>query len=126
MTFQIGDLCVKQINCFYNYTLGLDIIEVDLLKTAKKLLNLGLVSISADTDTIFDDFSFEYISKAYFDESKGCFWQVEGEANGYHKKEIDISGQAITLTVTVIAPIVLGKFGLGNLEIADIYSEPIY
>lgn len=35
-------LQVKQVNCFYNYTLGLDYTEVDLLRTAATLLKSGL------------------------------------------------------------------------------------
>ncbi|SEI12444.1 hypothetical protein SAMN05660691_03958 [Rheinheimera pacifica] len=42
MTVQPSNLQVQQVNCFYNYTVGLDVIQVDLLKTAAKLLKSGI------------------------------------------------------------------------------------
>lgn len=39
----ISPVKVQQANCFYNYTLGLNVTELDLLKTAKKLLESGIV-----------------------------------------------------------------------------------
>jgi len=41
MSAKSKDLRVQQANCFYNYTIGLDITQVDLLETAKKLLKSG-------------------------------------------------------------------------------------
>ncbi|RCX01068.1 hypothetical protein [Marinomonas foliarum] len=35
-------LKIQQANCFYNYTIGLDVTKVDLLKTASRLLKSGL------------------------------------------------------------------------------------
>ncbi|MGP7735792.1 hypothetical protein [Oceanimonas smirnovii] len=43
MTAESKGLRVQQVNCFYNYALGLDVTQVDLLKTAKALLNSGTV-----------------------------------------------------------------------------------
>lgn len=43
MTAESKDLRVQQVNCFYNYAIGLDITQVDLLKTAKALLKSGTV-----------------------------------------------------------------------------------
>lgn len=43
MTAELKDLRVQQVNCFYNYAIGLDVIQVDLLKTAKALLKSGTV-----------------------------------------------------------------------------------
>lgn len=43
MTSNSSDLQVQQVNCFYNYTIGLDVTKVDLLKTAIKLLKSGIV-----------------------------------------------------------------------------------
>lgn len=43
MTSRSHDLQVQQVNCFYNYTVGLDVTEVDLLKTATRLLKSGIV-----------------------------------------------------------------------------------
>jgi hypothetical protein len=42
MTVQKSNLQVKQANSFYNYTFGLDVTHVDLLKTANKLLKSGV------------------------------------------------------------------------------------
>lgn len=36
------ELQVQQVNCFYNYTAGLEATDVDLLKTAKNLLKSGI------------------------------------------------------------------------------------
>lgn len=38
MKVEPGKLWVQQVNCFYNYAIGLDVSQVDLLKTAKALL----------------------------------------------------------------------------------------
>lgn len=37
------NLRVQQVNCFYNYAIGLDVNQVNLLKTAKELLKTGTV-----------------------------------------------------------------------------------
>lgn len=44
MTVDIKKLEVQQVNSFYNYTYGLDITEVDLLKTAMNLLKSNIVN----------------------------------------------------------------------------------
>ncbi|EUJ10565.1 hypothetical protein Meth11DRAFT_1390 [Methylophilaceae bacterium 11] len=41
MKSYMGDLEVRQVNCYYNYTVGLATTEVNLLKTAAKLLKSG-------------------------------------------------------------------------------------
>ena len=43
MKAEPGNLRVQQVNCFYNYAIGLDVTEIDLLKTAKVLLEAGTV-----------------------------------------------------------------------------------
>ncbi len=43
MTAESKELRVQQVNCFYNYSIGLDVTQVDLLKTAKALLKSGTV-----------------------------------------------------------------------------------
>jgi len=43
MTTESRKLRVQQVNCFYNYAIGLDVTRVDLLKTAKALLKSGTV-----------------------------------------------------------------------------------
>lgn len=34
---------MQQVNCFYNYTVGLDVADVDLVETAKKMIRAGVV-----------------------------------------------------------------------------------
>ncbi|SDL23064.1 hypothetical protein SAMN05192555_103138 [Franzmannia pantelleriensis] len=43
-------LQVHQVNCFYNYTAGLDVMDVDLLKTATNLLKSGMVQTVCFSD----------------------------------------------------------------------------
>lgn len=43
MTAEASNLQLQQVNCFYNYTIGLDVTQVDLLKTAAALLKSGIV-----------------------------------------------------------------------------------
>ncbi|PRY65851.1 MULTISPECIES: hypothetical protein [Halomonas] len=43
MTAVSSYLQVQQVNCFYNYTVGLDVTHVDLLKTSAALLKSGIV-----------------------------------------------------------------------------------
>lgn len=43
MSVESRNLRVQQVNCFYNYAIGLDVTQVDLLKTAKTLLSSGTV-----------------------------------------------------------------------------------
>lgn len=45
-----NELQVQQANCFYNYTLGLDATELDLLKTAIKLLESGIAKTVCFSD----------------------------------------------------------------------------
>ncbi|NTW55123.1 MAG: hypothetical protein HGB15_10305 [Chlorobaculum sp.] len=51
-------LKIDQSNVFYNYTIGLSITEIDLLRTAKKLLNSGLT-----TAVCFSDMKFLYFDQ---------------------------------------------------------------
>lgn len=61
------NLEVQQVNCFYNYTIGLDVTEVDLLKTAAKLLKSGIAKTVcfSDLKAIYLDgvgeFQFEWL-----------------------------------------------------------------
>jgi|SRR5690554_406423 len=43
MAAESRNLQIQQVNCFYNYTIGLDVTQVDLLKTASALLKSGIV-----------------------------------------------------------------------------------
>ena len=56
MTKHPIELEVNQVNCFYNYTAGLEAMEVDLLKTAVKLLKSGLART-----VCFSDFKSAYL-----------------------------------------------------------------
>lgn len=58
MKSRSSDLKVQQVNCFYNYTVGLDVIDVDLIKTATKLLKSGLVRT-----VCFSDLKAIYLDK---------------------------------------------------------------
>ncbi|MCW1254138.1 hypothetical protein, partial [Shewanella baltica] len=43
MKTEPGNMRIQQVNCFYNYAIGLNVTKVDLLKTAKALLEAGIV-----------------------------------------------------------------------------------
>lgn len=43
MKVESRNLRIRQVNCFYNYAIGLDVNQVDLLSTAKALLKSGTV-----------------------------------------------------------------------------------
>lgn len=62
MTFHTFDLKIQQVNCFYNYTIGLDITEIDLLKTAAKFLKSGIAKTVcfSDLKAIYLDRSGEF------------------------------------------------------------------
>ncbi len=45
-----SNLRVQQVNCFYNYAIGLDVTQVDLLKTAQALLKSGTVKTVCFSD----------------------------------------------------------------------------
>lgn len=53
-----SSLKIQQVNCFYNYTIGLDITEVDLLKTAVKLISSGVA-----TSVFFSDMKIFYLDE---------------------------------------------------------------
>lgn len=67
MTSGPSTLQVQQVNCFYNYTVGLDVTQVDLLKTAATLLKSGIARTVcfSDLKAVFLDehgkFHFEWI-----------------------------------------------------------------
>ncbi len=50
MTARTSKLKVQQVNSFYNYTFGLDVTNVDLLKTASKLLKSGIAKTVCFSD----------------------------------------------------------------------------
>ncbi|WP_374553148.1 hypothetical protein [Aquitalea pelogenes] len=59
MNSQSSELKVQQVNCFYNYTIGLDVTEIDLLKTASKLLKSGIARTIC-----FSDLKAIYLDRA--------------------------------------------------------------
>lgn len=50
MKTELRKIRVQQANCFYNYAIGLDVTQVDLLKTAKALLKSGTVKTVCFSD----------------------------------------------------------------------------
>jgi len=72
---------VYQSNVFYNYTIGLSVTDVDLLKTAKKLLNSGLISsvCFSDNKCLYVDqkgqIQFEWIRL------EGRYWDKSHKVN---------------------------------------------
>lgn len=68
------NLTVKQANLYYNYTLGFDVISLDLVKTAGRLLSSGIAK-----SVFFSDFNCLYLNdenkvKHIKLDPKGRFW----------------------------------------------------
>lgn len=86
----------------------------------------SVIDRMAETDTIFEEINFDDVSAGTFDEEEGFAIEIDGVASGYHRKDPGVSGQSMSVNVTLLAPMVLGKYGLGSFEIKDIKAELIY
>lgn len=80
----------------------------------------------ANTNTIYDEIEFNEADDYEYNDDEGFIVTVTARASGSHYKENVPTGQDITLTINMVAPIVLGKFGLGDFVVDDIKAELVY
>ncbi|MFQ3171842.1 MAG: hypothetical protein ACI9DG_001880 [Oleispira sp.] len=66
----------------------------------------------ADTDTLIEEIELYSKSVDVFD--NGLEIRINGTGSGTHRKESDVKGQGINITLTVAVPALWGKYGLGD------------
>lgn len=74
----------------------------------------GVSSAIAEGDTQFD-----YINDIYivgFDFDNGFSVELSAIASGTHRKEQDIAGRTMTISITMKCELLVGKYGLGSIE----------
>lgn len=68
----------------------------------------------ADTDTLIEEIELYSKSVDVFD--KGLEIRINGTGSGTHRKESDVRGQNIDISLTVAVPALWGKYGLGDFS----------
>jgi len=90
-----------------------DAIYEELEVDAYSLINEEEVADAiADTDTLIEEIELYSKSVEVFD--SGLEIHIEGTGSGTHRKESDVKGQGINITLTVAVPALWGKYGLGD------------
>ncbi|WP_410525174.1 hypothetical protein [Pseudomonas aeruginosa] len=79
----------------------------------------------AESDNIFDEIEFEGIGKTSLSNSTGFSAEIEASASGHHRKDSELPGRQISLTVTIKSYIQVGKNALSEFEIDEISAHLI-
>jgi len=90
--------------------------EIDI--NSFELLNEdGVISGMAETNTIFEEVDEIIVDEYEYDNSESAFIvNLSGTASGSHRKESDVAGQGIDISVEAICRSIIGKFGLSEHE----------
>ncbi|MBF0693305.1 hypothetical protein IR150_17765 [Providencia alcalifaciens] len=103
-----------------------DIIYEQTEKSRFDFLNHeSLTGIMAETDTIFEEVEI-YHSELSDLNDKEVLVSINGNLSGYHRNESDIKGQSISFTAIVSAPVLIGKYGLGEFQIKSVTGSVDY
>ncbi|WP_299802779.1 GntR family transcriptional regulator [uncultured Shewanella sp.] len=78
----------------------------------------GTSSAIAESDTIFEEVNIEGIESSAFKDGFVAF--IKASASGTHRKEADIGGRDMTISVEIKSAILVGKYALGHLEIESV------
>lgn len=74
----------------------------------------GLSGAMAESDTTFDE--VDDISIEQFEFDNGFYADLSASASGYHYKEEGVSGRSMSVLIQMKSNVVVGKFGLGQIE----------
>lgn len=78
----------------------------------------GVSGAIADSNTVFD--SVEDICLEQFDFNNGFYAELSANASGDHYKEEGVSGRTMSVSITMRCDVLVGKFGLGSIEIREV------
>ena len=78
----------------------------------------------AESDTIFEEIQIDDAESINFDD--GFSARISAIASGHHRKEHDVTGQDLSISVCVKSHVLVGKNALGPLELGDISASLIY
>ena len=82
-----------------------------------------LAGAMAETNTFFEEVELN-LDDSDFVPEHGFKVEMSGSASGSHRKEHDIRGQDLSVSLEAWCKPVLGKYGLKNYEIEDISGSP--
>ena len=85
------------------------------------LENDGTLSAIAESDTIFDEVNVEGIGSSTFNNKFTAI--INASASGSHRKDNDIPGRQMTIKAEVISSALIGKYGLGALEVVSVNGD---
>jgi hypothetical protein len=76
------------------------------------ILEDAVTDAIAETDSLIDEIELSDKYVKVFD--NGLEIRINGTGSGTHRKESDVKGQGINITLTVAVPALWGKYGLGD------------
>ncbi|MDU0847915.1 MAG: hypothetical protein E7B07_02405 [Enterobacter asburiae] len=76
--------------------------------------NEGTAGAIAMSNTIFEN--IEDINLESYSFENGFYAEISANASGEHRKEVGVPGRSMTISVTMECNVLVGKFGLGQIE----------
>ena len=78
----------------------------------------GVSSAIAMSDTIFEDISDIQVESSDF--NNGFTANISASASGSHRKESNVGGRTISISINMKSNVVVGRNGLGSIEITEV------
>lgn len=97
--------------------------EIDI-NSFELLQKDGVIGGMAETDTVFEEVDEIVLGKYGYDNNDAVFIvNLVGSASGSHRKESDVAGQGIDISVEAICRSIIGKYGLLDYDI-EAHASP--
>jgi hypothetical protein len=81
----------------------------------------GVSGAMADSNTQYDEVQIEGLRTSKFD--KGFISIINASGSGSHRKESDVPGREMSISVEIKSSVLVGKYALGELEIESVNGE---
>jgi hypothetical protein len=78
----------------------------------------GVSGAIAESDTIFDEVEFGSVESVEFDD--GVTAVIDASATGSHRKDAEIPGRTMSISIEIKSTVQVGKYALGAFEFVDV------
>ncbi|USE69718.1 hypothetical protein CTT31_11525 [Pseudoalteromonas maricaloris] len=81
----------------------------------------GTSGAIAESDTIFEDIDDIHVESSNFD--NGFTAKIGASASGSHRRESDVPGRTMSLSIEMKSNVVVGRYGLSSIEKGEVTAE---
>lgn len=78
----------------------------------------GTSGAIADSDTIFEDIDDIHVESSNFDD--GFTAEIRASASGSHRRESDVPGRTMSISIDMKSNVVVGRYGLSSIGIGEV------